>query len=431
MKKLLSLLICLCLVSSAIVISADEPYVKINDLKYDEYMFGETIVISGSTNLGNVIIAVFPPEDSGGFAKLNASYTRTKFSEGVEFPTGSGNGWPEGTWTIKVGSGTTFETITFFLTETVDRTPATTKPTGGEVPTVTTITPDKIRTTLIEGESEKINVTTRLSSFTVDVEDKSVISASLSGKTITITALKRGTSSIWLRAGNNYTTIKVTVNPKPYVEEIPTVQPTEQPTEEPTEQPTEAPTPAAPEEPAADDPLTAHPASHWAKENILTLYKKGIIKGMSKTIFAPETQVTRAQFIKMLVSSCNISSVSTASPFSDVSETEWFYAPIMAAYDNNIIDKGATSFSPNEMITREDMATFAYKAALASNVSFSAEASALFDDHDQIADYAVEAVYAMKSKGIINGMSRTTFAPKGFATRAQAAKIISLLLQLM
>ena len=53
-----------------------------------------------------------------------------------------------------------------------------------------------------------------------------------------------------------------------------------------------------------------------------------------------------------------------------------------------------------------------------------------FDDEEQIADYAAEAVDAMQKAGIINGMDNNEFQPQGTATREQAAKMISVLLSL-
>ena len=47
----------------------------------------------------------------------------------------------------------------------------------------------------------------------------------------------------------------------------------------------------------------------------------------------------------------------------------------------------------------------------------------LFADDELIASYAKDAVYALKTAGIINGMGDNLFAPGGTVTRAMAAKL--------
>ena len=60
---------------------------------------------------------------------------------------------------------------------------------------------------------------------------------------------------------------------------------------------------------------------------------------------------------------------------------------------------------------------------LNGELKIEAEAETFADD-DQIADYAREAVYAMRALGIINGNPDGTFCPNDTATRAQAAKML-------
>ena len=53
-----------------------------------------------------------------------------------------------------------------------------------------------------------------------------------------------------------------------------------------------------------------------------------------------------------------------------------------------------------------------------------------FDDADEISDYAKQAVAYLADNGVVNGVDGKNFAPKAFATRAQAAKIIYMLLDM-
>ncbi|MBR5535557.1 MAG: S-layer homology domain-containing protein [Clostridia bacterium] len=443
MKRLISVIISLCLLSALLPAFAQEIVIELNELEYDAYMYGETVFVSGYSN-APVTVALYYPEDFAQQAKSILTYSSEELADGFEIVLGESGDplWPEGVWTIIVQHGEVAEILEFTLSETVDRTEEpddepnddepterpTKKPAGGNnSQSVTPIVPEKIKTTLHVGETEKINVDTSLSSLSVEIEDTSVVNATYSGKVLTITALKMGKSTIWLETSNNYANINVTVIP---AVEIPTEEATEEITEPSAEEATEPSTEPVTEKPT-EHPFTDLPDNHWAKDSILTLYKKGIINGMDSDTFAPDSSVTRAQFVTMLTKAFELKTESTSSPFNDVKENDWFFKAVMTAYDNSITQGDyAGNFNPNSLITREDMATLAYRTATSAGKKLPTGDAVLFDDHDLIRDYAVEAVYAMRSASVINGMTATTFEPAGFATRAQAATIIAKLLAL-
>ena len=302
MKKLISLLICICILSGTLPLVAAEPFIELDPLRYEEYMFEETILRSGDTNV-QIALGLYYPEEVGGHAKFIMSYSPGELRDGIELELGAkARDWPEGLWRIVVQSGDISETVEFTVSETVDRTEddgaanpnKPNKPSGNGTTEVVLITPEKTKLTLSAGESEKINIQTAMSSLSVEIEDEKVVDASLSGKVLTVTALRAGTSTIWVKGSNNYARIKITVTP---AVEKPTEPPTEEPTEKETEEPTEKPTE---KETEAVNPFTDLPDSHWAKESILSLYNKGIINGMDSDTFAPDAFVTRAQFVTML-----------------------------------------------------------------------------------------------------------------------------------
>lgn len=436
MKKLTTLFLAFCMLISSVPALADGVVIDLYPLEYDEYMPGETLFIYGYTNT-YVSLGLYYPTEVGG-KKFDSIYSPDEFAEGIELLLGSTRDWPYGVWTITVHSGDTIEQTEFTLSEFVDRTQPeeeetdnndnssnssnsntnTSSKNNSSGTTVTAIIPTKTNVELTEGESEKISIASSASSLTLEIEDTSVISASLSGKTLTITAIEKGESQIWVKAGSNYASVTVKVNPKPYEEE-PTDKATE-PSEEPTEEITE--------EPAA--PSFADIENHWAKDSIMSLYNKGIVNGMDETTFAPDENVTRAQFVTMLCKAFNLKAEDSQSPFNDVSETDWYFPSVMAAYASDIA-KGDYSgnFNPNNLVTRQDMAVLAYRAAVKCGKTFTLSNITTFADHNSITDYAVESVYAMKSASIINGMTETSFEPMGNATRAQAAHIIAKLLE--
>ena len=71
------------------------------------------------------------------------------------------------------------------------------------------------------------------------------------------------------------------------------------------------------------------------------------------------------------------------------------------------------------------MATILYRLTKNENYDYKDfENEDGFSDDDRIEQYAKEAVYALRSIGVINGIDEMTFAPTENATRAQAVKMI-------
>ena len=55
----------------------------------------------------------------------------------------------------------------------------------------------------------------------------------------------------------------------------------------------------------------------------------------------------------------------------------------------------------------------------------------LFKDDSAIASYAYKSVYSMKSLGILNGQNDGSYNPQGKLTRAEAAKVISMVMDII
>lgn len=165
----------------------------------------------------------------------------------------------------------------------------------------------------------------------------------------------------------------------------------------------------------------------WAREAINALADKGIISGRSEHIFDPDANITRAEFATIIVKAFGFEDENAnADEFADVSENDWYYSFVAAAYNNGIIngyDNG--TFGSSDNITRQDMAVIIYRAAKAAGIELDEVNEAKnFDDNDFIAAYAREAIDTLVKAGVINGISETEFAPAANATRAQAAKMI-------
>ncbi len=163
----------------------------------------------------------------------------------------------------------------------------------------------------------------------------------------------------------------------------------------------------------------------WAVNKIDELYEKGIINGDGNGKFNPELSVTREEFVKMLCLAVLKTDYTEECNFADVSPNDWYYKYVAAACNAGVVTGiDEKNFGSGMYITRQDAAVMICRALEASGMQISADGeNAGFEDSESIADYAMQAVAAMKKLRIINGMGDNRFCPEELCTRAQAAVI--------
>lgn len=173
----------------------------------------------------------------------------------------------------------------------------------------------------------------------------------------------------------------------------------------------------------------------WAIDYIESLASKTIINGKTEDTFAPNDQITRAQFALLLTRSLNLPKEEYQGIFSDVTEDmTWSVYEIEAANRAGIIVGSEGKFNPNEKITRQQMATMIVRAIKYNDDSAlkAATGKVKFADEVSIGDYAKENVALAAELGIISGKEvngKQIFAPLENATRAQASKMLYFLLE--
>ena len=162
----------------------------------------------------------------------------------------------------------------------------------------------------------------------------------------------------------------------------------------------------------------------WAKTAIDALANADIISGDGNGYFRPMDMVTRAEFIKMLVSALNIAKTGE-SDFSDVPSSDWSYHYVSAAYSSGIaVGVGNNLFGKNSTVTRQEAVVFLHRAAIREFIPLAAERSGSFADDEDIADWAKRSVGVMYNAGYINGLEDNRFGPNEGLTRAQAAVMV-------
>lgn len=163
----------------------------------------------------------------------------------------------------------------------------------------------------------------------------------------------------------------------------------------------------------------------WAVEAVADLVKRGIINGRPNGNFDPSGNVTRAEFLAMIVRGVGFESRGTKVQFSDVANSAWFKSYIDIGTSNQIVQGlGDNKFGPNLNISRQDLSVIIYNALKAKGVLITQDNSDTFADDSSISKYAKEAVYSLKQLEIVLGKGNNQFDPKAKATRAEAAVMI-------
>jgi hypothetical protein len=172
------------------------------------------------------------------------------------------------------------------------------------------------------------------------------------------------------------------------------------------------------------------PATHWAFSIIQELSFKGIAEGMTDKTFAPDNNVTRAEFAALLVRALGGKAEASGSSFEDVKSGDWYAAAVRAAYGMGLVQGTSNNrFEPNRFITREEMAAMIVRAIEKKTGTKLAEGKSDFQDGNQISEWAMQAVNQAVALKLIEGRGNGLFVPKGFATRAESAKLILLCMQ--
>ena len=156
------------------------------------------------------------------------------------------------------------------------------------------------------------------------------------------------------------------------------------------------------------------------------LYQKGIVTGKESGVFAPQDQITRAEYITILVRAFGLKAEREENVFADVAEGQWYTEAILTASALGIVQGlSEMEFGVDLPITRQDMFVMLYRLTQSLGVQLDRiRVAGEITDREMIANYALEAVEAMYCAGVVNGVGNGMIAPKATAERAEAAKIV-------
>ena len=147
---------------------------------------------------------------------------------------------------------------------------------------------------------------------------------------------------------------------------------------------------------------------HANKTAIEALAARQIINGMGDGLFAPNDNMTRAQFATITVKALGLAP-KAVSVFADVAAGAWYAPYVGTAYTYAIVNgRSTTSFDPSGTITRQEAATMVARAAklCGMNTDYSTAAArdvlAQFGDYTKCADWARSSLAFCYDNGILD-----------------------------
>lgn len=180
------------------------------------------------------------------------------------------------------------------------------------------------------------------------------------------------------------------------------------------------------EAPVSGLPFKDVKTADWFYNDVKYVYEKGMMAGTAADVFAPNATTTRAMIVTILYRLEGSPAVTGTSAFVDVPAGQWYTDAVNWAAANQIV-KGtsATTFAPNDSITREQMAAILYRYAQYKGYDVTKKADLSgYSDNGQVSAYAKDALAWANAAKLINGVTNTTLAPQGNATRAQVSAIL-------
>ena len=153
----------------------------------------------------------------------------------------------------------------------------------------------------------------------------------------------------------------------------------------------------------------------------------GWIKGYPDGTFAPNKEVTRAEFTTMLSRALALSSSSDqAQTFKDYEQIPQFAKSHISQAVAAGLVKGYedATFRPSQWINRSEMTVMLMRVIGYEDNLKNSSSTLAYDDADQVPEWAYPAIATATDLGIVEGRGKNKFAPDGYSTRAEAVTLI-------
>jgi len=161
----------------------------------------------------------------------------------------------------------------------------------------------------------------------------------------------------------------------------------------------------------------------WHAPFISRMKKLGVITGYLDGTVQPNRVINRAELAKIATKVFKLTTVATGS-FTDVSSSDWFTPFVGALEKVGATWTSAENYRPSENVSRGEALWVLLRAAGIDVNGVPTEK--MFPDVNRKHRFAAAITYAA-SKGIVNGYENGNFGPGDAFTRAQIAKVATLI----
>ncbi len=164
----------------------------------------------------------------------------------------------------------------------------------------------------------------------------------------------------------------------------------------------------------------------WYYDAVKFVEEYGLFNGVSANEFEPDTAMSRAMLVTVLYRLAGEPEITGTTPFTDVNPDAWYMPGVLWAYQTGIVNGSTeTTFSPDDNVTREQIAVMLYRYASYYEYDVSdREVLSGFPDWEKVDSYAEDALSWAVAIGLIRGNTDGTLNPVGDATRAEVATML-------
>ncbi|MDF2925173.1 MAG: Fibronectin type domain protein [Paenibacillaceae bacterium] len=171
---------------------------------------------------------------------------------------------------------------------------------------------------------------------------------------------------------------------------------------------------------------------HWARGSIEKLVNLGIMNGTAPGVFTPEGSISRADFSAVLTRALNMSPVSYAGAYADVTDDHPYASVMQIVYDAGLINPAMAASGyvlPAQAVVREELADMAVRGMEYIRAQEMQAGTVFFQDDGDISPWAYPSVTKAVYAGLLSDWNTPAFYPGQPVTRAEAAAITDRLLQ--
>ncbi len=166
------------------------------------------------------------------------------------------------------------------------------------------------------------------------------------------------------------------------------------------------------------------PADAWYNSAVQYVYEKGLFGGTGDK-FEPDTAMTRAMLVTVLFRLEQPETTWDKVSFADVKDDMWYTQSVAWAEANGIVTGvSKTEFMPDSYVIREQIAVVLYRYACLKEKTETLGDIESFADALEITEFAKEAMEYAVGTGIINGKDNNMLCPKENANRAEVATML-------